>query len=177
MSRIGAKAVAVPSGVTVQQEGARLAAKGPKGEMSVTVPAPVEARVQDGKILVSIPGEAPEARGLHGLTRTLIANMLSGVASGFSKELELQGVGFRAAVQGDKLTMALGYSHPVEFLAPAGIKIAVKESTITVSGPNKQLVGNVAARIRSFFPPEPYKGKGVRYKGEYVRRKAGKTVA
>jgi large subunit ribosomal protein L6 len=177
MSRIGKKPVVIPKGVTVQVSGATVSAKGPKGDLKLTLPRAIEASVKDGAVVVACAGEEAEARSRHGLARSLVANMVAGVEKGYSIELELQGVGFRAAVQGTKLTMSLGYSHPVEYVAPAGITIAVKESIVTVSGPDKQLVGDVAARLRSFYPPEPYKGKGVRYKDEHVRRKAGKTVA
>jgi large subunit ribosomal protein L6 len=137
----------------------------------------VDAVVKDGTVQLTTAGETAQARSLHGLARSLVANMVAGVATGYTRELELQGVGFRAAVQGNKLTMTLGFASPVEFMAPQGITVQVKESIITVGGADKQMVGDVAARIRSFYPPEPYKGKGVRYRGEHVRRKAGKTVA
>lgn len=177
MSRIGKKPVPVPAGVTVTVNGARVSAKGPKGELSLALPAGIAAATKDGQVQVTCSAGAGEVSNLHGLSRSLIANMIEGVAKGYSIDLELQGVGFRAAVQGSKLTLTIGYSSPVVFQAPAGITIGVKESIITVGGPDKQLVGDTAARIRSFYPPEPYKGKGIRYKGEHVRRKAGKTVA
>lgn len=177
MSRIGKKPVAVPNGVAVTVNGARVTAKGPKGELSLSLPGSVAAVVKDGFVNVTCADDAPGGGSLHGLSRSLVANMLTGVAKGYSLELELQGVGFRAVVQGAKLTLTIGYSSPVEFMAPEGITIAVKESIITVSGPDKQRVGDTTARIRSFYPPEPYKGKGIRYKGEHVRRKTGKTVA
>lgn len=177
MSRIGKKPVQVPGGVTVTVAGSRLSVKGPKGELVHAMPAPVTARVDGASVRVECAGETKKQKSLHGLTRSIVANMVTGVAQGYSKELELQGVGFRAQVQGPKLVLALGYSHPVEFVAPAGIAFVVKENRITVSGPDRQLVGDTAARIRASYPPEPYKGKGVRYKDEHVRRKAGKTVA
>lgn len=177
MSRIGRKPVAIPSGVTVQTDGTRVAAKGPKGELALTLPPTVTAAVKDGVVNVACTDGTALGRSLHGLGRSLVANMVAGVSKGYSIDLELQGVGFRASVQGKKLTMAIGYSSPIEYLAPDGITIAVKETNITVSGADKQLVGDVSARIRAFYPPEPYKGKGIRYKGEHVRRKAGKTVA
>jgi large subunit ribosomal protein L6 len=177
MSRIGKKPVAVPNGVAVTVNGSRVSAKGPKGELSLTLPASVAAELKDGIVQVTCAEDTAAGSSLHGLSRSLVANMLTGVATGYSIALELQGVGFRAAVQGSKLTLTIGYSSPVEFVAPEGIVIAVKESIITVSGPDKQRVGDTAARIRSFYPPEPYKGKGIRYKGEHVRRKTGKTVA
>lgn len=177
MSRIGKKPVAVPNGVAVTVNGARVSAKGPKGELSLALPASVSAEVKDGIVHVTCADDTAGGSSLHGLSRSLVANMLTGVSKGYSIELELQGVGFRAVVQGSKLTLTIGYSSPVEFMAPEGITITVKESIITVSGPDKQRVGDTAARIRSFYPPEPYKGKGIRYKGEHVRRKTGKTVA
>jgi len=177
MSRIGKKPVAIPKGVTVQAGGAAVSAKGPKGELVTALPPTIKAEVKDGAVVVSCSDDTSLGRSRHGLARSLIANMITGVEKGYSIELELQGVGFRAAVQGSKLTMNIGYSSPVVFETPKGITVAVKESIITVSGSDKQLVGDVAARIRSFYPPEPYKGKGIRYKGEHVKRKTGKTVA
>jgi len=177
MSRIGKKPVAIPAGVTVQVDGRRVLVKGPKGELELMLPLLITAAVKDGSVLVTVDEDSAAGRSRHGLGRSLIANMVEGVFKGYSINLELQGVGFRAAVQGSKITMTIGYSNPVEFVAPKGIVLAVKESVITVSGADKQQVGDVAARIRSFYPPEPYKGKGIRYKGEHVRRKAGKTVA
>ncbi len=177
MSRIGKKPVVIPAGVTLQVDGRRVSAKGPKGELTMELPAAVQAAVKDGSVHVAADAAVVNSSGLHGLARSLVANMLEGVSKGYQVELELQGVGFRAAVQGGKLTLTIGYSHPVEFVAAKGISLAVKESVITVSGPDKQQVGDVAARIRASYPPEPYKGKGIRYKGEHVRRKAGKTVA
>lgn len=177
MSRIGKKPVMIPAGVTVQVDGRRVSAKGPKGELALSLPASIKAAVKDGNVVVTAEGDMEQSSSLHGLGRSLVANMVEGVSKGYSVELELQGVGFRAAVAGGKLTLTIGYSHPIEFMAPKGISVAVKESLITISGPDKQQVGDVAARIRSYYPPEPYKGKGIRYKGEHVRRKAGKTVA
>lgn len=177
MSRIGKKPVVIPAGVTLQVEGRRISAKGPKGELTMELPAALQAAVKDGSVQITADEGVANSSGLHGLGRSLVANMVEGVSKGYLVELELQGVGFRAAVQGGKLTLTIGYSHPVEFVAPKGISLTVKESMITVSGPDKQQVGDVAARIRASYPPEPYKGKGIRYKGEHVRRKAGKTVA
>jgi len=177
MSRIGKKPVVIPVGVTVTVDGTRVSAKGAKGELTMALSGPVTAAVKDGTVCVACSEDTAEGSSRHGLARSLIANMVVGVSKGYSVELELQGVGFRAAVQGAKLTMTIGYSSPVEFMAPAGILISVKESIITVSGADKQLVGDTAARIRSYYPPEPYKGKGIRYRGEHVRRKTGKTVA
>lgn len=177
MSRIGKKPVEIPAGVTVTVNGDRLTVKGPKGELAMTVSPALRIAVKDNRVAIETTDMTPQGKSLYGLNRSLCQNMVEGVTKGFSKMLELQGVGFRAAMQGAKLTMSLGYSHPIEFVPPAGITIAVKESTITVSGADKQMVGDVAARLRSYYPPEPYKGKGVRYKNEHVRRKAGKTVA
>lgn len=177
MSRIGKKPVAIPGGVTATVKGSDVHIKGPKGELRHRLPATVQAQVADGNVVLTSTDPTAEGKSFYGLTRTLIANMIAGVTAGYSRELELQGVGFRAAVQGAKLTLTIGYSSPVEFQAPAGITLQVKETFITVSGADKQLVGDTAARIRSIYPPEPYKGKGIRYRGEYVRRKAGKTVA
>lgn len=177
MSRIGKKPVVVPKGVTVQASGRTVTAKGPKGDLSVTLPAMITAELKDGSVLVGCTADTAEGRSRHGLIRSLIANMIVGVDKGYSIDLELQGVGFKAAVAGSKLTMNLGYSSPVVFQIPVGITVTGKDTAITVSGADKQLVGDTAARIRSYYPPEPYKGKGVRYKGEHVKRKAGKTVA
>lgn len=177
MSRIGKKPVVIPKGVVVQAGGSTVSAKGPKGELTMTLPPSVKAEVKEGSVLVSSAEDTALGRSRHGLARSLIANMVAGVEKGYSIELELQGVGFRAAVQGSKLTMNIGYSSPVVYETPKGITVAVKESLITVSGSDKQMVGDVAARIRSYYPPEPYKGKGIRYKGEHVKRKTGKTVA
>ena len=177
MSRVGSKPVDIPAGVTVQASGSRVSTKGPQGELAITLPDPIQAAVKDGRVNITRPDDTTRSKSMHGLSRSLVANMVEGVSKGFSRELQLQGVGFRAAVQGDKLTLSIGYSSPVEYVAPKSIKISVKEANITIGGPDKKLVGDVAALIRSFYPPEPYKGKGIRYKGEYVRRKAGKTVA
>ncbi|HMO05180.1 MAG TPA: 50S ribosomal protein L6 [Kiritimatiellia bacterium] len=178
MSRIGKKAVAVPAGVTLGVDGNQIKAKGPKGELVMTFPAEVSVKVEGNEAQVSPTSQTPFARAMHGTVRSLVANMVQGVAQGYSRELEIQGVGFKASVQGQKLNLALGYSHPIEFELPASIAVKVTDNTnILVSGPDKQLVGQVSARIRSFYPAEPYKGKGVRYKGEHVRRKAGKAVA
>lgn len=178
MSRIGQKPVDVPAGVTVSLEGTSVRVKGPKGELVMAVPKGVQACVESGKVSVTRSDDMRLTRGCHGLTRTLIANMIEGVTKGFSKDMEIQGVGFKAALQGRKLVLLLGFSSPVEYLLPDGVNAAVDAATkIVISGPDKQKVGDAAARIRSFYPAEPYKGKGVRYKGEYVRRKVGKSVA
>jgi large subunit ribosomal protein L6 len=178
MSRVGIKAVDIAQGVTVRIEGQAVHAKGPVGELSVTLPPTIRAEMADGKVKVSRTEETRSGRSLHGLSRTLIANMIEGVSKGFRKDLEIQGVGFKASMQKGKLVLTLGFAAPVEFAVPAGLKVTDQEGVrLAVSGPDKQLVGDTAARIRSFFPAEPYKGKGIRYKGEYVRRKVGKTVA
>jgi large subunit ribosomal protein L6 len=177
MSRIGNKPVPVPAGVAVQVEGNRIAARGPKGELTLALPPGVTAEVREGAVRVGCTDTTDRAGSYHGLGRSLVANLVAGVSRGFSRELELQGVGFRASVQGGKLVLAVGYSVPVEYLPPRGVTVEVKENVITVRGADKQAVGDAAARIRAFYPPEPYKGKGIRYRGEYVRRKAGKTVA
>jgi large subunit ribosomal protein L6 len=176
MSRIGKQPVPVPKGVTVTIDGQTVTVKGSKGELSRALP-PEIAFVQEGdEIVVTRRNESRNARQRHGLVRTLIANMVEGVSNGYQKKLEIQGVGYRASLQGQKLVMALGYSHPVEFEPPSGIQFAVEGNTnVTISGIDKEIVGNTAARVRAARPPEPYKGKGVRYAGENVRRKAGKA--
>lgn len=176
MSRIGKRPITIPAGVQVAIEGQVVKVHGPKGELSCPVHPAIAAHVDDGNIVVERGDESKFGRSLHGLTRSLIANMIQGVTAGFSKALEIQGIGYRAEVQGPNLTLVLGFSHPIIFQAPPGIRLEVVNQTrIMVSGIDKQLVGQVAAIIRSFKKPEPYKGKGIRYEGEQVRRKAGKT--
>ncbi|ESA38002.1 50s ribosomal protein l6 [Leptolyngbya sp. Heron Island J] len=176
MSRIGKKPVPVPSGVTVSIDAQSVVVKGPKGELSRVLPGEVNIAQEGEQVVVTRQDDSRTARARHGLSRTLIANMVEGVSKGFEKRLEIKGVGYRAAVKGKTLTMNLGYSHPVEFEPPAGIEFKVESNTnVTVSGIDKELVGTVAAKIRDARPPEPYKGKGVRYSGEMVRRKAGKA--
>ena len=178
MSRLGKKPVVLPAGVSAVVQGSRATVKGPKGELALTIPAPVSAQVVKGQIEVQCGADDKKARALYGTMRNLLANMVVGVTQGYAKELEIQGVGFRAALQGRQLTMALGYSHPIVYTVPEGITLKVTDNTaISISGIDKQQVGEVAAHLRSFYPAEPYKGKGVRYRGEHVRRKAGKTVA
>lgn len=178
MSRIGLQPVPVPSDVTLTIDGAHVTVKGPKGELSWDFPPVVSFEQKEGELVVSRVGEDKFAKAMHGTARNLIANMIQGVKDEFKKDLEIQGVGFRAAIQGQKLTMALGYSHPIEYTVPEGVTVTVTDNTkVSVTGVNKQMVGQVGAHIRSFYPAEPYKGKGVRYVGEQVRRKAGKTVA
>ena len=176
MSRIGKKPVPVPSGVTVSIDAQSVVVKGPKGELSRLLHEVVNISKDGEQVIVTRHDDSRTARARHGLSRTLIANMVEGVSKGFEKRLEIKGVGYRAAVKGKTLTMSLGYSHPVEFEPPAGIDFKVESNTnVIVTGIDKELVGTVAAKIRDARPPEPYKGKGVRYLGEMVRRKAGKA--
>jgi large subunit ribosomal protein L6 len=181
MSRIGRQPIPVPSGVSVTIEPELVTVKGPNGELSerISRDITVEQTASDGgdQLVVSRPTDRGEHRALHGLTRTLVANMVTGVTAGFQKNLEIQGVGYRAALKGRDLELALGYSHPVEVKAPDGITFEVPQPTrITVKGASKQMVGEVAAQIRKQRKPEPYKGKGIRYEGEYVARKVGKRA-
>src|ERR671916_1083670 len=177
MSRIGKQPIPVPDGVTVQVEPELVRVKGPKGELSERVSRDLGVEQQNGEILVTRPSERGEHRALHGLTRSLIANMVQGVTEGFEKRLEIQGVGYRAQLRGANLELALGYSHPVPVEAPQGIEFEVPAPTeVVVRGISKQAVGEIAAQIRKKRPPEPYKGKGIRYQGEYVQRKVGKRA-
>ncbi|MEY4648444.1 MAG: hypothetical protein RL009_860 [Actinomycetota bacterium] len=176
MSRIGKLPIPVPAGVEVKIDGQVVEVKGPKGSLSHTVPAPITVAIEDGTILVTRPDDERNSRSLHGLTRTLIANNITGVTVGFTKGLEIVGTGYRVAQKGNALEFALGYSHPITVEPPAGISFTVDGNTkLTVHGIDKQAVGEVAANIRKLRKPEPYKGKGVRYAGEVVRRKAGKA--
>ena len=176
MSRIGKTPVTVPKGVTVTIEGNTVRVKGPKGELERTVPAEMALAQENGEITVTRPSDEPNHRALHGLTRTLVSNMVEGVTKGFQKQLEIVGVGYKAENRPYGLQLALGFSHPVEFRAPAGIKLtAPTPTTVLIDGSNKEVVGQVAAEIRSLRPPEPYKGKGIKYQGEQIRRKAGKA--
>ena len=177
MSRIGRKPIAIPSGVNVAvADNNEITVKGPKGELSYAAPLALTVVVDDGSLSVSRPNDERENRSLHGLTRTLINNMVVGVTDGFRKNLEIQGVGYRAAMDGQTLVLSVGFSHPVRFAPPEGISYALDGHTkISVIGIDKQVVGEEAARIRRVRPPEPYKGKGIRYEGEVVRRKAGKA--
>lgn len=176
MSRIGKRPISVPAKVSVTIQGQDVTVKGPKGELSRTLPSEVIVEQEDGALIVKRRDDSRSARERHGLCRTLVANMVEGVSQGFQKRLEIQGVGYRAQVQGRTLNMSLGYSHPVKFEPPPGIDFAVENNTnVIISGIDKEAVGNIAASIRAARPPEPYKGKGVRYAGEYVRRKAGKA--
>ncbi len=177
MSRIGRLPVPIPQGVEVRMEGDVFHAKGPKGEFSTRIPTDMTVAIEAGEVRVARPTEQKRHRALHGLSRTLIANCITGVHTGFTRKLEIRGVGYRAEVQGNKLVLQLGYSNPVEFPVPEGIQIAVEgQNIVTISGIDKQRVGQVAANIRGLRPPEPYKGKGVRYENGHVRQKAGKTA-
>lgn len=175
MSRIGKKAVAVPSGVTVTIEGQTITVKGPKGQLAWTVAEEIEVKQEGAELLLTKRVDSTRAQAMWGLSRTLVANMVEGVTSGFEKTLELVGVGYRAAMKGNALSMQLGFSHDVDVPPPAGVTFAVpKQTEIKISGIDKQVVGEIASQIRRLRPPEPYKGKGVRYAGEKVRRKEGK---
>ena len=177
MSRIGRKPIAVPSGVTVTIDPDVVRVHGPKGELSERIPRDITVAQEGEEILVKRPTDRGEHRALHGLTRSLVANMVEGVTAGFSKTLEIQGVGYRAQLKGKDLELALGYSHPVPVKAPDGIEFEVPQPTrVIVKGNSKQQVGETAAIIRKQRPPEPYKGKGIRYEGEYVARKVGKRA-
>jgi large subunit ribosomal protein L6 len=177
MSRIGKAPIPVPSGVTITLNGSEVSVKGPKGQLHKTLRSEVKIKQEDGKIVVERTSDDRLVRSLHGLSRTLVANMVKGVTEGFSRNLEIVGVGYRAAMEGKKLVMQLGYSHPVEVEPPTGTEIAVgKGNVITISGIDKQAVGDLAAFIREKRPPEVYKGKGVKYQGEFIRRKAGKAA-
>jgi large subunit ribosomal protein L6 len=178
MSRIGKKQIDLPKSVkvAVSPDGA-VKVEGPKGKLEWTLPKQISAKVEESKVIVERANELRSVRALHGLSRALVANMIVGVSSGFSKDLEINGVGFKAAVQGKVLNLNLGFSHPVLFSIPEGIKITVADNTkVKVEGIDKHLVGQVAADIRAYYPPEPYKGKGVRYADEHIVRKEGKTV-
>ncbi|MDD3149955.1 MAG: 50S ribosomal protein L6 [Candidatus Gastranaerophilales bacterium] len=176
MSRIGKLPVVIPDGVEVKIDGNKIIAKGPLGNQEVIIREELTVKQEDNTIIIERKNDERETRALHGLSRTLVSNLVNGVKTGFVKNLEIQGVGYRANTEGGVLNLQLGYSHPVKVDPPEGIEITVEGNTkITVKGPNKQTVGDVAAEIRGKRPPEVYKGKGIRYAGEYVRRKAGKT--
>lgn len=178
MSRIGKLPIPVPQGVTITVDGPKVTVKGPKGELKRTIRAEISLKQEDGKLLVVRSSEDRLVRSLHGLTRTLVANMVKGVTEGFTRNLEIVGVGYRAAMEGKNLIMQLGYSHPVTIVPPPGLEITVTKNTqLSVQGIDKQAVGDLAALIRDKRPPEVYKGKGVKYQGEFVRRKAGKAAA
>jgi large subunit ribosomal protein L6 len=177
MSRIGKQPVTIPAKVKVEIKGQKVHVEGPKGKLDLELPPRTGAKVEGTSVLVSRQGDDADARALHGLSRALVNNMVKGVSDGFTKKLEINGVGFKAAVTGKTITLNLGYSHPIVYSIPEQIKVTVDENTkITVEGPDKQLVGKVAAELRSYYPPEPYKGKGVKYSDEHIQRKEGKTV-
>lgn len=177
MSRIGKKPLEIPAGVTVTVNESTVTVKGPKGELTRTFNADITVKVEDNVLTVTRPSDQKEHRALHGTTRSLLGNMVEGVSKGFEKGLELVGVGYRATKSGNKLVLAVGYSHPVEIVPEQGIEIEVPSNTkVIVKGTDKERVGAIASNIRAIRPPEPYKGKGIRYEGEYVRRKEGKTA-
>ncbi|HUI07473.1 MAG TPA: 50S ribosomal protein L6 [Verrucomicrobiae bacterium] len=181
MSRIGKKPVEIPAKTKVEVKGQMVHVEGPKGTLEWTVPEPIKVAVKDGRVVTTTTQLDRVGKSRWGLSRSLIANMVKGVNEGYTKKLLVEGVGFRAAVQGTNLQISLGYSHPILFPIPKGLKVSVadtadKKPQITIEGPDKQMVGEAAAQIRRFYPPEPYKGKGIRYVGEQVHRKAGKTV-
>ena len=176
MSRIGKLPIEIPAGVEVKIDGQTIIAKGPLGTEEVTVRPEITLSQEDNKVVVGRVNDERKSRSLHGMSRTLVANAINGVKNGFEKKLEIVGVGYRAAMQGTTLNLQLGYSHPINIEAPQGVKIEVEANTkIRISGPNKQVVGDLAALVRSKRPPEVYKGKGVKYEGEHIRRKVGKT--
>lgn len=175
MSRIGKQPINVPSAVNVDIEGQTVSVRGPRGSLTREVVPEVRLHLEEGTLVVTRPSDAPRDRAMHGLTRALLANMVTGVDTGFRKTLELVGVGYRAQMQGDQLTLALGFSHPVEIKPPPGITFTVEGPRVHIDGIDIEQVGQVAANIRKLRPPEPYLGKGVRYQGEIVRRKAGKS--
>ena len=176
MSRVGNKPIPLPKGVKIVI-GNPMLVEGPKGKLDWELPRRTSLKVENGKVVVSREGDDARAKALHGLSRALVNNMVRGVSEGFVKKLEIQGVGFKAAIAGNNVNMSLGYSHPIVYPIPAQVKVTVEENTkLTIEGPDRQSVGQVAAELRSFYPPEPYKGKGVRYSDERVIRKEGKTV-
>jgi large subunit ribosomal protein L6 len=177
MSRIGKLPIEIPDKVKVDIKGRNVSVEGPKGKLHFEMPRRTEARLENNQVLITRKGNDAESRSLHGLSRSLVFNMVQGVSQGFAKRLEIHGVGFKAAVQGRNINLNLGYSHPISYPIPDQIKVTVEENTkILVEGPSKEIVGLVASEIRSFYPPEPYKGKGVRYSDEKIQRKEGKTV-
>ena len=176
MSRIGKRPIPVPAGVTVAIEGSRVTVKGPKGELSRTLPADIAVAQEGAELRVTRPSDEERHKAMHGLSRTLVANMVDGVTQGFMKTLEITGVGYKAEIKPYGALLSLGFSHQIEYKAPAGVSItAPNPTTVVIAGTSKELVGQVAAEIRSFRKPEPYKGKGVKYQGEVIRRKAGKA--
>jgi large subunit ribosomal protein L6 len=177
MSRVGNAPIQLPANVNVEIAEGQVSVKGPKGELSRRLPRQISVRREDAQLRIERTSDEPQQRSLHGLTRSLIANMVTGVTSGYSRRLEINGVGYRAAVAGGNLVLQVGYSHPVLYPAPPGIGFAVQGNAVVISGADKELVGQVAAQIRSVRPPEPYKGKGIKYAEEVIRRKAGKAGA
>jgi large subunit ribosomal protein L6 len=178
MSRIGNQPIGIPDGVTVNVDGDEVQAKGPKGTLSCLVPAGIAAKVDDGKLIYERPDDTKGSRARHGLARALGNNLVVGVSAGFSKRLEIEGVGYRAGVKGKVLNLLLGFSHPVNMDIPEGLSVKVEaNTTLNIEGPDKQMVGQFAANVRSLRPPEPYKGKGIRYHDEHIRRKVGKAGA
>ena len=177
MSRIGKQPILIPAKVKVEVKGQKVHVEGPKGKLDWELPKRTSLKVEGDKIVVARDGEDAEARALHGLSRALVNNMVKGVSEGYVKKLEIQGVGFKASVTGKMVNLALGFSHPINYEIPDQIKVTVEENTkVTIEGPDKMIVGKVASELRAYYPPEPYKGKGVRYAGEKVVRKEGKTV-
>ena len=177
MSRIGKQPILIPAQVKVEVKGQKVHVEGPKGKLDWELPKRTSLKVEGDKIVVARDGEDAEARALHGLSRALVNNMVKGVSEGYVKKLEIQGVGFKASVTGKMVNLALGFSHPINYEIPDQIKVTVEENTkVTIEGPDKMIVGKVASELRAYYPPEPYKGKGVRYAGEHVVRKEGKTV-
>ena len=177
MSRIGKQPITIPAQVKVNVKGSKVFVEGPKGKLDMEIPRRTSLKIEGAIITVSRDGEDAEARALHGLSRALLNNLVKGVSEGYVKKLEINGVGFKAAVQGKVVNLSLGYSHPLNYDIPDQIKVTVEENTkLTIEGPSKQVVGQVAAEIRSYYPPEPYKGKGVKYSDERIERKEGKTV-
>lgn len=177
MSRVGLKPISLPAKVSVKVDGGKVVVEGPKGKLDLALPSGISIQAEESKVVVERASEARTHRALHGTVRSLVNNMITGVSQGFVKDLEIQGVGLRAAVKGQDLDLSLGKSHPILHPIPAGITVTVNENTkIKVEGIDKQLVGQFAADVRGYYPPEPYKGKGVRYAGEHVRRKEGKSV-
>jgi len=177
MSRIGKQPITIPAQVKVNVKGSKVFVEGPKGKLDMEIPRRTSLKIDGGTVVVSRDGEDAEARAMHGLSRALLHNLVKGVSEGYSKKLEINGVGFKAAVVGKVVNLSLGYSHPINYDIPEQIKVTVEENTkVTIEGPSKQVVGQVAAEIRAYYPPEPYKGKGVKYSDERIERKEGKTV-
>jgi len=177
MSRIGKKPILIPAGVEVKIDGQKIVVKGPKGEISREIRPEIKVEIKEGEIILSPQRETKETNAFWGLTRALVFNMVKGVTDGYEKKLQIEGIGFKANIEEDSLVLKLGFSHPVKVKQPEGIKLTVEKNIVSVSGFNKELVGQLAAKIRKICPPEPYKGTGIRYVGEVVRRKAGKKVA